>query len=57
MDPRIEPWGTPYIKGKDEEIMSPTETDCVLLVKQNMNYLNTVPMIPNEYNNPLSKIL
>ena len=30
MGPRLEPWGTPYFKGKDEEFMSPTETDCVV---------------------------
>ena len=56
MGPRTEPWGTPYFKGKDEEFMSPTETDCVLLVSY-MNCLKTLPLIPNEYDNLLSKIL
>ena len=33
MGPRTEPWGTPYFKGKGKEFKSPTETDCVLLVR------------------------
>ena len=38
--------------------MSPTECAvCVLLVRQDMNHLNTVPLIPYEYDNLLSKIL
>ena len=57
MGPRTQPWGTPYFKGKGEEMKSPTETDCVLLVRQDMNLLNTVPMIPKEYDNLLSKIV
>ena len=57
MGPRTEPWETPYFKGKGEEFKSPTETDCVLLVRKDMNHLNTVPLIPKEYDNLLSKIL
>ena len=49
--------GNTIFKGKDEEFKSPTETYCVLLVRQDMNHLNTVPLIPNEYDNLLSKIL
>ena len=46
MGPKTEPWGTPYFKGKDEEFMSPTDTDCVLLVRLDTNGLNTVPLTP-----------